>query len=164
MKFSEIGSRLNGFSIPLFGVQWTPATSDVAVARRVIRFLEDRRVLYDQHEVELAEHCISSAIEIRRVLTDTLGEPGLGSELTEHLQAMRAAARYFCSETGVVGDASRRPSRADAAFWNGLADYRLNQAIGALRATIGLHVAALAVRYGIDVDGPLVSILPAADQ
>ena len=50
MKFSEIAGRLSGFSTPIFGVQWEPPVIDRDVARRVISFLEDRRVLYDPYE------------------------------------------------------------------------------------------------------------------
>lgn len=46
MKFQEIISRLAGFSTPIFGVQWNPSEPQRAVARRVIAFLEDRRVLF----------------------------------------------------------------------------------------------------------------------
>jgi hypothetical protein len=45
MKFSEITNRLTGLSTPLLGVSWQPTDLEVSPARRVIGFLEDRRVL-----------------------------------------------------------------------------------------------------------------------
>ena len=75
MKFSEIGARLTGISTPIFGASWTPPIADVAVARRVLVFLEDRRVLYSPYEVEMPEHCVASVLEIRRFLTEQLGLP-----------------------------------------------------------------------------------------
>jgi hypothetical protein len=38
-----------------------------------------------------------------------------------------------------------------------------NQSLGELRSAVGLHVAFLSVRYGIDVEDQLAGILPAAD-
>jgi hypothetical protein len=40
----KILSRLTGFSVPVFGVSWSPPEAERAVARRVIASLEDRRV------------------------------------------------------------------------------------------------------------------------
>jgi len=34
-------------------------------------------------------------------------------------------------------------------------------ALGELRATVGTHIAVLAVRYGIDIEGELAAVLPA---
>jgi hypothetical protein len=52
MKFQEIISRLTGFSTPIFGAQWNPPELQRVVARRVIAFLEDRRVLFVPSEME----------------------------------------------------------------------------------------------------------------
>jgi len=46
MKFSEIANRLTGISTPLGGVSWQSSDLEVSAARRVIAFLENRRVLY----------------------------------------------------------------------------------------------------------------------
>ena len=60
MKFADVASRVSGISTPIFGVSWTPPVSDVAVARRIVTFLEDRRVLYSPYEVEVPEHVVAS--------------------------------------------------------------------------------------------------------
>jgi len=52
MRPSEIAKRLTGISTPFGGVSWVAPEAEVAVARRVIRFLEDRRVLYNPSELE----------------------------------------------------------------------------------------------------------------
>jgi hypothetical protein len=67
MKFSEIANRLTGISTPLGGVSWQSSDLEVSAARRVIAFLEDRRVLYAPEEMEVASHCVQSVLEIRRV-------------------------------------------------------------------------------------------------
>jgi hypothetical protein len=164
VKFTEIASRLTDFSIPLFGVQWTPPVPDVTVARKVVVFLEDRRVLYNEFEVEMGDRCVESVIEIRRFLTDTLGAGDIKDELADSLRAMRAACRKFMDRMGATGDEPLWvPGKAFGPYGNGMQDLRLNQALGELRGVFGVHVAQVAVRYGIDVEDGLASIIPAAD-
>ena len=73
MKFTEIASRMTGFSSPIFGVTWQPLTPDVTIARRVLAFLEYRRLLYFPYAVEEPEHSISSVVKTREFLTGLLG-------------------------------------------------------------------------------------------
>ncbi len=162
MRPSEILSRLNGVSTPIFGVSWNPPTSDVATARRVIAFLEDRRVLYSPQEAEVASHCIDSVGDIRRFLTDVIGAGGLADELVGPLRAMRAACRKFTGTLGVEVDRAHL-YRTDFGV-PALHDFVFNQALGELRGVFGLHVAQLSVRYGIDVEDALASIIPAPDE
>ena len=165
MKFREIATRLTGVSCPIFGLQWEPATSDVAVARGIIVFLEDRRVLYEPSQVEIPRWCVESAIEIRHQMTDLLVRGGVADELEGHLRAIRAACRQFVSTMGDPDDERALLIATDerAGQVVGLHDYQLNQALGELRATVGLHVAQIAVKYGIDIESPLETILPAPD-
>lgn len=70
---------------------------------------------------------------------------------------MRAAARKFL-------DATDLEQLDREAGWTGQilgsAGWRFNQALGEMRGVFGIHVARLAVAYGLDVDEPLVSVLP----
>lgn len=68
MKFSEIANRLTGISTPFGGASWQPAEMEIAAARRVIAFLEDRHVLYEPSEMEVPSHCVHSVIGIRHRL------------------------------------------------------------------------------------------------
>ena len=91
MKFSEIANRLTGISTPLGGVSWQSSDLEVSAARRVIAFLEDRRVLYAPEEMEVASHCVQSVLEIRHFLSGELGKLDAKSEFAASLRAMRAA-------------------------------------------------------------------------
>lgn len=152
MKYTEIASRLTGFSTPLFGVSWQPPVADAHVARRVLTFLEDRRVLYVPSDVEVRRHCIISVLEIRRFLTELLSAGGVAKELADHLRAMRSACRKFLMTVGADGsdDGLWTPNRYQDV--PGLHDWSLNQALGELRGVFGVHVAHLASSYGIDVE------------
>jgi hypothetical protein len=86
VKFSEIANRLTGISTPLLGVSWQPTDLEVSAARRVIAFLEDRRVLYAPEEMEMAEHCVRSVLEIRHFLSDEIGKHDTGSGFAASLR------------------------------------------------------------------------------
>jgi hypothetical protein len=87
LKFSEIANRLTGISTPLVGVSWQPTDLEVSAARRVIAFLEDRRVLYAPDSLEVPSHCVESVLEIRRFLSGELGKLETGSEFAASLRA-----------------------------------------------------------------------------
>jgi hypothetical protein len=152
VKFTEIASRMTGFSSPIFGVSWQPPTPDVAIARRMIAFLEDRRVLYEPYEVEVPNLCIRSIMRIRDFLTELIAEKAMGKDLEISLRSMRAACRKFMALI------SRIPS-SDISMNN--PDF--NQALGELRGVIGIHVGLLALKYGLEVEDDLASILPVED-
>jgi len=65
MNFREIASRITGLSVPVFGVQWNPPDAERSAARRVLAFLEDRRVLFVPSEMEVPEHCVAAVLGIR---------------------------------------------------------------------------------------------------
>ncbi|MER6525219.1 DUF6650 family protein [Streptomyces sp. NPDC001508] len=158
MKVLEIMRRIKGFSTPLGGVDWDLPTPQRAVARKVIVYLEDRRVLTRTRigmiAVEEREHCLASVQEIRETLTQILMEPETGDELAESLRAMRAACRRFLN---IVG--------SDHSGWNHdhIDDATFGAALGELRAVFGIQIGIIAARYKIDLPEELVAILPASD-
>lgn len=160
MKFKEILSRLTGISVPVFGVSWNPPEADRAIARRVIAFMEDRRVLYAPSEMEVPEHCVHSVIEVRGFLTGEIGKLGDGSDLVVSLRALRAACRKFLD---TVQDDDRRIVRHgfSQGHW---ASWVFNSALGELRGVFGIHIAILATKYGINVERDLAAILPGEDE
>jgi hypothetical protein len=156
MKFSEIANRLTGISTPFGGASWQPAEMEIAGARRVIVFLEDRRVLYDPCQMEVPDHCVRSVIEIRHHLSDELGKLDSGSELAESLRAMRAACWKFLDRVGTDGREGIR-----YASGGGVQSWTFGSALGELRGMFGIHVAKIAAQFQIDVEDKLASILPA---
>ena len=103
MKFREIIARVSGLSSPVFGVSWNPPETEIAVARRVVSYLEDRRVLYNPSEMEVPDHCVEFVLDIRRFLTGELAPLAEDSEFRASLRAMRAACRKFLDTVGVDG-------------------------------------------------------------
>lgn len=158
MKYKEVLSRITGFSVPVFGVSWNPPQPEIAIARKVLAFLEDRRVLYNPYHLEVADQCIRSVIEMRRFLTEVVGQLPSDSKLAEHLRGIRAACRTFLNETSPGSGRVLRP------HWSGPFESSFFMSLGELRARIGLHVAAVAVMHGLDVEGELASVLPEASK
>ncbi len=154
MKFKEIANRLTGFSVPFGGVSWQPTELEITAARRVIAFLEDRRVLYSPHEFEVPAHCVQSIIEIRHFLTSEIGKLG-DSEFASSLRAMRAACRRFLDRVGTDGQAVLQ---GNFAFWT------FSSALGEMRGTFGVQLATIAVKFRLDIEDRLAAILPAEDS
>jgi hypothetical protein len=160
MKFRETLSRITGLSVPVFGISWTPAVADVTVARRVVAFLEDRRVLFNPFSMEDPRHCIDSVIEIRKFLTNEIGAiPDADNPLAANLRAMRAACRKFVD---LIGE---RPEHRTHGMEHGhWASWGFGVALGELRGVIGIHLASVAARYGLDIEDDLAEILPVVDS
>ena len=162
MKFQAILERLTGLSCPVFGVSWNPPEAEVSRARRILTFLEDRRVLYNPSSMELPDHCVRSVIEIRHHLTHELGQLDNNSELAKSLRAMRAACRKFLD---LVQDNDRGRDIVRYGHHHGhWASWVFNGALGELRGVFGIHIAMLATEYGLDVEDELASILPARED
>jgi hypothetical protein len=158
MKFREVVSRVTGLSVPIFGVQWNPPEAECTAARRVLAYLEDRRVLFVPSEMEVPHHCVESVIQIRAFLTEEIGKLNADQELALSLRAMRAACRKFLATV----EADDRRAILFGASMGHFASWVFNGAVGELRGVFGVHVARLAAAHGLDVEDPLASILPAA--
>ena len=108
--------------------------------------------------MESPEYCVQSILRIREFLTHELGGLDADQPLAQSLRAMRAACRK-CLTTLEADD---RRIIQFGAHHNHYASWIFNGAIGELRGVFGIHIAALAASYGLDVEGDLASILPAA--
>jgi len=161
MKFSEIAGRLTGISTPLGGVSWQATETETAAARRVISFLEDRRVLYAPDELEVPAHCVHSVLDLRRFLTTELGKVENGTEFAASLRAMRAACRKFLERVGADGDEHTILYANHQGHW---ASWTFYSALGEMRGTFGVHLARIAAQFKLDIEDNLASILPAKDD
>ena len=160
MRFMEIVSRITGFSVPVFGIQWNPSEAERAVARRVLTFLEDRRVLYSPSQMEVPSHCVESVLRIRESLTSELGKLDAASDIAASLRAMRAACRKFLTTV----DADDRAPIVYGAQRGHYASWIFNGAVGELRGVFGVHIALLATKHGLDVEDELATIIPSAAE
>lgn len=152
VKFSKIAKNLTGISTPVFGVSWNPPESDRATVRKIITFFEDRRALYNPYNIETPLWVTQSVLEIRKELTNNLQKLDENPEISPHLRAMRAACRKFMNETEMK-KRGRHPFPED-----------IFTALGEMRAIFGIHIAQLCVKYGIDIEADLATILPIEDS
>src|ERR1700691_4809431 len=83
-----------------FSINWEKVPGDEDVARRVITFLENRRLLFGRRHCEDELECVLSAVEIRNRLTDELIQAKPGKSLDSSIRAMRAAFREFVEAAG----------------------------------------------------------------
>jgi hypothetical protein len=152
INFKKIAKSLTGISTPVFGISWNPPESDREIIRKLITFLEDRRALYNPYDMETPVWVMHSVLEIRKKLTDTLMQLDKDSDIVPHLQAMRAACRKFMDET-------ERQNRSQYPYFG-----NIFTALGEMRAIFGIHIAQLCVKYGIDIESDLATILPIEDN
>ena len=147
MPYQPTGAGAFGFSL-----NWEKVPGDEDVARRVITFLEDRRLLFGERHAEDEMHCVHSAIEIRHFLTDELAKAKPGRSLAESLRAMRTAMRAFVDAAG--------PGAVNFRYHHGHMTDPFSLALGELRSRVGMHLQVIAGQYGIDVEPELARILP----
>jgi hypothetical protein len=163
VKFSEIAARLNGFSTPIFGLSWEPPRSDVAAARQVITFLEDKRALYNPYMAEQPTYVIESISDIRRQMTATLGAGGLAENFVASLRTIRAACRKFTDGVGARTEGGRL-FLPDGLGIHYAFDLEFIQRLGEWRGVVGVEVAKIAAAHGLDIEERLASILPVGDS
>jgi hypothetical protein len=109
--------------------------------------------------MEVPLHCVESVLQIRQFLTSIIGNLPENTELSQSLRAMRAACRKFLDRT----DARNGDIIRDGARTNHWASWEFNGAVGELRGVFGIHIAKIAVSYGIDIETELASIIPEED-
>jgi len=151
VRLAEIVNRVTGITVGPIGVSWEPGEAEIKVARRVIAFLEDRRVLYAPGELQVPSYCSRSVLEIRTSLTNEVGQLDPTSELSNNLRAMRVACRKFLD----FAQGQENWQAFDSTFGG---------ALGELRGVFGIHIALIAVRYKLDVEDDLATILPGEDE
>ena len=168
VRAKEILRRINGFSIPIFGVQWTPPTSDRETVLKFLVYLEDRRALFNPFSAEVEDHVISSIHGIRGECTSTVGNLSENAPGAVHIRVIASACRRFLDEPypkfDDIMDHRRDPSFEQNERYGGLRrgthPAAFFTALGELRAFVGTQVAILAAIYKLEIHGDLVRILP----
>lgn len=151
MDFKSILRRVNGISTPIFGISWNPENTEKDRARKLITFLEDRRVLFDEEEREGADYCRASVEVIREKLTEFLQDFETDKDLVKAVRKFRSACRAFCDEVGAI-DFRHEPLPVQRSV--------LNSELSKLRKVAGVTIGSLAISYGLDVEDELASIIP----
>jgi hypothetical protein len=142
------------------GATWNPPTSEMNVAKKLLFYLEDRGVLYNDLIIEAGEQVESSAREMRGHLRRKLQEKiEPNSRLADIARDMQAACRAFLDETK-----RHRPGSPGYLGQGWRSDSQWVAALGAFRVQLGRCIARLAVEYHLNVEGKLVSILSLGAQ
>ncbi len=155
LKFKDVASQITGFSTPIFGISWNPPKTEKAIAKSIVNFLEDKRVLYNPTELEMPDHCIASVTEIRHFLTEKADGLGDKSELLTNIKIMRSACRKFLD--------SNQTLRGDLRFFHiSYNSWVFNSALGEMRGTFGICLSQIILSFGLDIEKDLATILPAS--
>jgi len=156
---AETARRITGISVQFGGISWAdPGPSDAEKVRDFIVFLEDRRVLYNARELEVASQVDRSVHDIRAECTKVLQMIAPNGFGANPIRVIRSAARHFQDdqrEEFHFFDDHRNRHEGNPGFF---------VALGAFRATVGQQVAQLAAHYDIDVEGDLATVLPQVDD
>lgn len=151
MKFERIFKNITGLSCPIFGLQWNAPVIEADEAKKIILFLEDKRVLFNPANMEDARHCAQSVIQIRTELTKLLQTLQSDSNLAKSIKSMRRACQGFSDKLGHPRFLQfERPVQVSM----------LERELFKLREKCGISVAEMAVAYGLDIDDGLASIIP----
>lgn len=170
LKAKDVARRLRGLSALGFGASWDYPPSERETIRKLVLFLEDRRALFNPLPAEVEDHVIASVASIRERCTEALGEVGETAKAAVCIRIMRAACRRFLDEPypSFADVEERRPDRGfreeemSGRLRRGTRPAGFFTALGELRASIGQQIAILSASYGLDVEGNLVSIIPAS--
>lgn len=149
--------RLSGASFGSVGAQWERRDDDREIARRVLNLLADRRVLWKDFTLEVEEHCVASAIEIRRELGRHLDNPEISDPLAARVRLLQSLFRSFVDELSPYG-ADPRHHR-----WSSVGTDPLSMALGRLRGLVGVQIGALASEFDLEVGEDLALIIPDED-
>ena len=144
LRFKDIASRITGISIKVFGVSsGTLRNPREKLCERPLSSMKtDVRSTMTSYEIE--HEVAESVLSIRKELTDALKRLPDDSQAAPPMRAMRAACREY------LGRGRRRHG----------GHFGFTTELGRFRAMIGVQVAYLAVKFGIDVDGELLRVIP----
>jgi len=155
LRWQDLKHRVNGFSTPLGGLQWTPPPNERDLCRELITFLENRRVLYVESEAEVPQHAALSIIEMRDFLTGFIIRCPEGSAVEQAARQMRASCAAF--HRGASSSPDILDFGAHQGHW---ASWVFLQSLGMMRSQIGTQMAIIAARYRVGIEEHMMSIMP----
>jgi hypothetical protein len=150
MKFRVAGLTLGNEAVQA-GIQFEPKDDDREIARRVVNDLSDRRMLWRDFTMEVEEHCVESAIQLRRQLGERLNTRGISPELAKRIQLIQRLLPSFIDEMETDERLHHRT------HWG---TDLLSVALGRLRALIGVQLGDHAASFRLDVPEDLATIVP----
>lgn len=160
--------RLTGVGTPFVSLSFGNKDDDKEIARRAISMLEDRRILFADASWVSRGYCLGSAELARDQLTELIANPDISEGLARQLKLVRSYLRTFMTDAiwprhlGRFGCAGHRRAGSGDDAHRYVAD-QLSVALGELRAKVGLVVGDLAVRFDLDVEPELATIIPVED-
>jgi hypothetical protein len=95
MKIKKLAKNIKGISTPIGGISFEIPESDKEIIRKLLFFLEDRRVLFQSVCREYSIHVDESVLKIREQLTETLTKINEDSFFYEDLKKLRNACRKY---------------------------------------------------------------------
>ena len=147
-----MGIRITGVSVPWgFGVSWEYRESDATIARRVLTFLEGRRILYEPLNAQIFYYVGESATQIRDMLTQE-SSGSAGEQLTSLLKEIRRAVIEFKTKLERIEQSERSGVGGDLREEKALA-------LGEMRGRVNPILALIAAKYEIEVEPELAAVL-----
>lgn len=93
-----MGIRINGFTTPFVGANWEYTKDEKESAYRIIKYMEDRRVIYNPQFLEVPRACVASIHEIREYLTSELQNNSKNMKINNTIEKMRMDCRSFLNK------------------------------------------------------------------
>jgi hypothetical protein len=147
-----MGIRITGVSVPWgFGVSWEYRESDASIVRRVLTFLEGRRILYEPLNTQIFNYVGQSATDIKEMLTQESSGPA-GELLTSFLKEIRRAVIEFKTKLERIEQSER------SEVGKNLREEKV-LALGEMRGRVNPVLALLAAKYEIEVEPELAAVL-----
>jgi hypothetical protein len=157
LTIADLVRRIAGLASVVVDTTWKPSPVDRNAVRAFLVFLEDRRVLFNPFQLEVEYQVQQSILQIREHCTKLIGALADGSPAAGSLRGIRAACRRFLDEPLTN---NRHFHQRD---FYGPEGPEFFTTLGEFRATVGAHVATLAVLYKIELEPGLASIVPTED-
>ena len=90
-----MGIKITGVSSPVGGISWTYSESEEEKFRKLLCYLESKRLIVNPIEMELPDQCIQSAVEIKQFIVKMLCDFQFSREGEFLLKELCAACNDF---------------------------------------------------------------------